>query len=111
MKALFLFVATGTKQVCAVRRSTAREEYSIVDKYGNKCKYPNASGSIDSLCCRQYALRVGSLTLNPDSTMGTKKKPLTQSDLSKLGGKATYEKHGADHYRKMAEKRWGKKAK
>lgn len=37
-----------------------------------------------------------------------KKKPLTQTELSSLGGKATKAKLGVDHYREMARKRWAK---
>lgn len=38
------------------------------------------------------------------------KKTLTQPQLAKLGGNATLKKYGPKHYKKMAKKRWAKKA-
>jgi hypothetical protein len=38
--------------------------------------------------------------------MKMKKKIITQKQLSKLGGAATFKKYGPDHYKKMVAKRW-----
>lgn len=38
--------------------------------------------------------------------MAKKKKPMTQRELSLLGGAATFKKHGKRHYQKMLLKRW-----
>lgn len=40
-----------------------------------------------------------------------KKKPMSVTDVARKGGKATLKKLGKEHYRKIALKRWGSKAK
>jgi hypothetical protein len=43
--------------------------------------------------------------------MGTKKRRAEAYALGKAGGRATLKKYGPIHYRKLAEKRWGKRKK
>lgn len=44
-------------------------------------------------------------------TRKRKAKPMTHTQVSALGGKATAKKHGKKHFIKMAKARWAKKGK